>query len=165
MQAGDLLRLRVGRHVPAAAEEAAAVGAQGPRCRVVAAEGVVAVTFAALAAVVGLAVAVAVVVTAVAIVTWSDRRRAGLPAMLPSAVLAIVLGLAVAAWAWVAPIWLPLGVYAIGVGWGLGILAGELRSVRRTSADVAIVGVGLVMAAFWPLVAIGREVMRRRGEP
>ncbi len=94
-------------------------------------------TFAAVAAIVGLAVAVATVVTVVAIVTWSDRRRSGLFAMLPSAVLAIVLGLAVCAWVWVAPIWLPLGVYAIGVGWWIVGLIAELRMVRRTSADTS----------------------------
>ena len=119
-------------------------------------------TFAALAAIVGLAVAVAAVVTVVAIVTWSDRRRARLPAMLPSAVLALILALAVAAWAWIAPIWLPAGVYAIGVAWGLWLLVGELRSVRRTSADVPVTVVWLVGSALWPVVAIGREVMRRR---
>ena len=119
-------------------------------------------TFAALAAIVGLAVAVAAVVTVVAIVTWSDRRRARLPAMLPSAVLAIVLGLAVAAWAWSAPSWLPAGVYAIGVAWWIVGLIAELRMVRRTSMDVPIVVFSLIGAACWPVVAIGREVMRRR---
>lgn len=122
-------------------------------------------TFAALAAVVGLAIAVAVAMTAVAIVTWSDRRRAGLPAMLPSAVLAIVLVLAVAAWAWVAPIWLPLGVYAIGVGWGLWLMFGDLRRSRWTADTVTIALAFVVGSAVWPVVATVREVMRRRGEP
>ena len=119
-------------------------------------------TFAAVAAIVGLAVAVATVVTVVAIVAWSDRRRARLPAMLPSAVLALVLALAVAAWAWSAPSWLPAGVYAIGVAWGLWLMVGDLRRCRWTSDTIMIAVLFVVGSAVWPLVAIGREVQRRR---
>ena len=120
-------------------------------------------TFAAIAAIVGLAVAVAVVLTAVAIVTWSDRRRARLPAMLPSAVLALVLALAVAAWAWSAPSWLPAGVYAIGVAWGLWLMVGDLRRCRWTRDTYQIAALFVGGSILWPIIAIGREVQRRRG--
>lgn len=119
-------------------------------------------TFAILATAITLASGVAVAVTLVAIVAWSDRRRAGLPAPLPSFVLAIVLGLSLAAWAWTAPIWVPGAVYAIGVGWWIVGLLAELRTVRRTEADVPVVVAGLIGAALWPIVAIGREWRRRR---
>ena len=119
-------------------------------------------TFAVIATIIALAAGVAVAVTLVAIVTWSDRRRAGLPAPLPSFVLAVILALAIVAWAWTAPIWLPGAVYAVGVGWWIVGLIAELRKVRRTSMDVPIAAFGLIGAAFWPVVAIGREVMRRR---
>ena len=119
-------------------------------------------TFAAIAAVIGLAIAVAVVLTAVAIVSWSDRRRAGLPAMLPSAVLAIVLGLAVAAWAWSAPSWLPAGVYAIGVAWGLWLMVGDLRRCRWTRDTYQIAALFVGGSILWPIIAIWREVQRRR---
>lgn len=119
-------------------------------------------TFAIIATVIAVAVAVAVAVTLVAIVTWSDRRRAGLPAPLPSFVLAVVLGLAVVALAWTAPIWVPGSVYAIGVGWWIVGLVAELRTVRRTEADVPVIFAGLIGAALWPIVAVGREVRRRR---
>ena len=119
-------------------------------------------TFAAIAAIVGLAVAVAVVLTAVAIVTWSDRRRARLPAMLPSAVLALVLALAVAAWAWSAPSWLPAGVYAIGVAWGLWLMVGDLRRCRWTRDTYQIAALFVGGSILWPIIAIGREVQRRR---
>lgn len=119
-------------------------------------------TFAIIATIIALAAGVAVAVTLVAIVTWSDRRRAGLPAPLPSFVLADVLILAIIAWAWAAPIWVPGAVYAIGVGWWIVGLAAELRTVRRTEADVPVVVAGLIGAALWPIVAVGREVRRQR---
>ena len=105
-------------------------------------------TFAAIAAAIGLAVAAAAVVTVVA--------------MLPSAVLAIVLGLAVAAWAWSAPSWLPAGVYAIGVAWGLWLMIGDLRRVRWTRDTYQIAALFVGGSILWPIIAIWREVQRRR---
>ena len=119
-------------------------------------------TFAVLATVIALASGVAVAVTLVAIVAWSDRRRAGLPAPLPSFVLALVLGLAVVAWAWAAPIWVPGAVYAIGVGWGLWLMIGDLRHSRWTGDTITIAALFVIGSALWPIIAIGREVMRRR---
>lgn len=119
-------------------------------------------TFAILATAIALAAGVAVAVTMLAIVNWSDRRRAGLPAPLPSFVLALVLGLAVAAWAWTAPIWLPGSVYAIGVGWGLWLMVGDLRHSRWTVDSVPLIVAFVIGSVLWPLVAIGREWRRRR---
>ena len=119
-------------------------------------------TFAVIATIIALAAGVAVAVTLVAIVTWSDRRRAGLPAPLPSFVLALVLGLAVAAWAWSAPSWLPVGVYAIGVAWGLWLMVGDLRRVRWTRDTYQIAALFVGGSILWPIIALGREVQRRR---
>ena len=119
-------------------------------------------TFAILATVISLAIAVAVVASLVALVAWSDRRRAGLPAPLPSFVLALILALAIAAWAWSAPSWLPAGVYAIGVAWGLWLMVGDLRRVRWTRDTYQIAALFVGGSILWPIIAIWREVQRRR---